>query len=55
MKSGTIKGRVAGALLGGAAATLYGVMNWRPERKWCMQAQRMGDKVARKAGEMFGR
>ncbi|HIS03507.1 MAG TPA: hypothetical protein IAA75_06340 [Candidatus Pullichristensenella avicola] len=55
MKSGTIKGMVAGALLGGAAATLFGVMNWRTQRKWCAQAQRMSDKVARKAGEMFGR
>ena len=55
MRIRTVKGLVAGALLGGAAATLFGVMNWRTERKWCMQAQRMGDKMARKAGEMLGK
>ena len=55
MRSGSVKGMVAGALLGGAAATLFGVMNWRTERKWCLQAQRVGDKMARKAGEMFGK
>ena len=54
MRSGTVKGMVAGALLGGAAATLFGVMNWRTERKWCLQAQRVGDKMARKAGEVLG-
>ena len=52
---GTVKGMVAGALLGGAAATLFGEMNWRTERTWCLQAQRVGDKMARKAGEMFGK
>ena len=55
MRNGTVKGMVAGALLGGAAATQFGVMNWRTERKWCLQAQRVGDKMARKAGEMFGK
>lgn len=55
MKGGMVKGMVAGALLGGATATLLGIMNWRTERRWCQQMQRMGSKVARKADELFGR
>lgn len=54
MRGGLIKGLITGALIGGAAATAFGVMNWRTERRWCQQAQRFGDRMAKKADELFG-
>ena len=55
MRGGMIKGLVAGALLGGAAATIYGVMNWQTQRKWSRMAAHGGQWVADKTDELFGR
>ena len=55
MKGSMLKGLMTGALIGGSAAMLYGVMNWQTERKWNMQARRTGHWMARKADEMLGK
>ena len=55
MKGGMVKGLLTGAVLGGAAATIFGVMNWRTERRWCRQAHRTGRWMANKADELFNR
>lgn len=50
---GTIKGLVTGALIGGAAATMFGVMNWQTERRWNQQVRQGGKWVASKADRMM--
>lgn len=54
MKGLTFKGLATGALIGGSAAMLYGIMNWRTERKLNDQARKTGRWVAGKADELFG-
>lgn len=55
MKGITFKGLMTGALIGGSAAMLYGIMNWQTERKWKAQARRTGNWVADKADSLFGK
>ena len=55
MKGGLFKGLIAGAAIGGAAAMLYGMMNWQTQRKWCHMATDGGHWVADKADELFGK
>ena len=52
MKSGLMKGLITGMLIGGSAATIFGVMNWQTERKWNQQARRTGSWLGSKAEEM---
>ena len=40
MKGSLIKGMLAGMLIGGSAATVFGVMNWKTEREWNRKARR---------------
>ena len=44
MKGGKMRGIMTGMLLGGMAATMFGVINWQTERKWNQQLRR-GDVV----------
>jgi len=55
MRGGMIKGLITGALVGSAAATVFGIMNLRTERKWYQQAQRISNKMVRRADDLFGR
>ena len=55
MRGGLMKGLVTGALLGGAAATIYGVMNWQNQRKLNRLAAQGGHWVANKTDELFGK
>ena len=55
MKTGAIKGLLAGMLIGGSAATLFGVMNWQTEKKWNQQARKTGGWLSDKAGELSRR
>ena len=52
MKNGMIKGLMTGMLIGGAAATMYGVMNWQTERKWNQQLRRSGQWISRKTDDL---
>ena len=51
MSKGLVKGMAAGMLIGGAAATLFGVMNWQTERQWNRQLRRSGRWFSKKANE----
>ncbi len=55
MKGLTVKGLMTGMLIGGSAAMLYGVMNWRTERKWNAQARKTGRWMAGKADDILGK
>lgn len=52
MKNGLVKGLLTGMLIGGSAATLFGVMNWQTEKKWNQQAKKTGSWLSDKAEEM---
>ena len=55
MKGLTLKGLLTGALIGGSAAMLYGVMNWQTQRRWNRMAAQGGQWVADKTDELFGK
>ena len=49
---GMIKGLMAGMMIGGTAATMYGIMNWQTERRWNQQLRSGGHWLSKKAAEM---
>ena len=55
MRNGMMKGLMTGALLGGAAATIFGIVNWKTERRWHMQARKAGHWMANKTDEILGK
>lgn len=55
MKSGMIRGVVAGSLLGVAAVAAASMMNKQTQRKVSRMAASGGKKIAEKANELFGR
>lgn len=55
MKNGLTKGLITGMILGGSAATLFGVMNWQTEKKWNQKARQTGHWISRKADELTNR
>lgn len=42
MKKGMVKGLLTGMIIGGTAATMFGVMNWQTERHWNHQIRKGG-------------
>jgi len=52
MKSGLMKGLIAGMLIGGSAATAFGVMNWQTERKWNQKARQTGSWISDRAEDL---
>ncbi len=52
MKSGLMKGLVTGMLIGGSAATIFGVMNWQTERKWNRKVKQTGSWISDRADEL---
>lgn len=52
MKSGMTKGLIAGMMIGSAAATVFGVMNWQTERKWNQKVKRTGSWIADRADDV---
>lgn len=52
MKHSTIKGLMTGMLMGGAAATMFGIMNWQTERKWNQQIRRGGRWLSQKTDDL---
>ena len=55
MKTGLIKGMIAGAMLGASAATVYGMMNWQTERRLGKAAASVGKTISDKAQTWFGK
>ena len=55
MKGGLTKGLIAGMLIGGSAATIFGVMNWQTERKWNQKAKQTGSWISDKADDLARR
>lgn len=53
MKHGMAKGLMTGMLIGGAAATLFGVMNWQTERKWNHRMRQGGKWLGRKTDQFM--
>lgn len=49
---GMIKGLMTGMVIGGTAATMYGIMNWQTERKWNLQLRRGGHWLSHKTDEL---
>lgn len=53
MKHGMLKGLMTGMLIGGTAATMFGVMNWQTERKWNHQMRQGGRWLSRKTDRLM--
>ena len=47
-----MKGLITGMALGGAAATIFGVMNWQTERQWNRKARQTGSWISDRAGDL---
>lgn len=47
-----MKGLMTGMMIGGVAATMFGVMNWQTERKWNQQIRKGGRWLSKKSDEM---
>ena len=52
MKGGLMKGLIAGMLIGGSAATIFGIMNWQTERQWNRKAKQTGSWISDKAEDL---
>ena len=42
----------AGMLIGGSAATVFGIMNWQTERSWNRKARQTGSWISDRAGDL---
>jgi hypothetical protein len=52
MKGGLMKGLITGMLIGGSAATVFGVMNWQTEKRWNQKARQTGSWISDKADDL---
>lgn len=52
MKSGMMKGLITGAVIGGSAAMMYGIMNWQSARGMNQQMKKTGQWLADKTGDL---
>ena len=52
MKDGLMKGLITGMLIGGSAATVFGVMNWQTEKRWNRLAKQTGNWISDKADDI---
>ena len=53
MKHGSMRSLVTGMLIGGTAATMFGIMNWQTEKKWNQQIHRSGRWLSKKTDELM--
>lgn len=53
MKNGMMKGLIAGAVIGGSAAMMYGVMNWQSARSMNQQMKKTGHWLANKTDTLM--
>ena len=52
MKNSMVKGLITGAMIGGTAAMMYGVMNWQSARHMNAKMKKTGRWIAGKADEL---
>ena len=52
MKGSMMKGLITGALIGGSAAMMYGVMNWQSARSMNHQMKKTGHWLAHKTDSL---
>lgn len=52
MRNGLMKGLFTGMLIGGSAATIFGVMNWQTEKKWNQAARKTGNWISDRADDL---
>ena len=50
---GMVKGLITGAVIGGTAATMFGVMNWQTERRWNQKMRQGGKWMAAKTDQIM--
>lgn len=55
MKSGMMKGLITGAVIGGSAAMMYGIMNWQSAKKMNQQFKKTGRWIAGKTDDLTSR
>ncbi len=55
MKSGMVKGLITGAVIGGSAAMMYGIMNWQNAKKMNQQFKKTGRWIAGKTDDLTSR
>ena len=53
MKRGTMRGMIAGTLIGGTAATVFGIVNWQTHRRLNQQMKRGGRWLSEKTEELM--
>ena len=46
-----MKGLITGALIGGSAAMMYGIMNWQSAKQMNRQVKKTGNWIASKADD----
>lgn len=52
MKNGMIKGLITGAMIGGSAAMMYGIMNWQNARQMNQKMKQTGHWIASKTDDL---
>ena len=52
-RGGMAKGIVTGMLIGGTAATMFGVMNWQTQRHWNQQLRKGGKRLTHMTDELM--
>lgn len=52
MKGSMMKGLITGALIGGSAAMMYGVMNWQGAKRINQQVKKTGHWLATKTDDL---
>ena len=55
MKNGMVKGLITGALIGGSAAAVYGIMNWQTAKRMNRQVRTTGQWLSSKAESLTGK
>ena len=55
MKHGMVKGLITGALIGGSAAAVYGIMNWQTAKRMNRQVRKTGQWLSSKAESLTGK
>lgn len=55
MKHGMVRGLVTGMLIGGTAATMFGIMNWQTEKKWNQLIHKSGRWLSKKTDELVNK
>ena len=53
MRRGMARGLMTGMLIGGTAATMFGIMNWQNERKWNRQMRQGGKWISKKTDQLM--